>query len=101
MKKRLDVKKILKIVSICILILGIVSGFCTTIELLGKIDPSSSHTYVDGSDWTSIISGAGKILAYGMGIVLVIYSLVAILIIWVIYYVITRIKKIINNRKQK
>lgn len=100
MKKRLDVKKILKIVSICILVLGIVSGIFTTIELLGKID-SSSHTYVDGTDFTSLILVTGKIFAYVMGLVMVIYSLVAILIIRIIYYVITRIKKIINNRKQK
>lgn len=99
MEKNLDVRKILKIVSVCILVLGIISGICTTIEILGKID-ISSHTYVDGSDWSGITAIMGKIGAYGMGLVVVIYSLVAILIIWIIYLVITRIKKIINKKKQ-
>lgn len=99
MEKKLDVKKILKIISVCILVLGIISGICTTIELLGKFD-TSTHTYVDGSDFKTLILVIGKIFAYGIGVVTVIYSLVAILIIWIIYLVITRIKKIINKKKQ-
>lgn len=93
------VKKILILISIIILILGIISGINLSNELVNN--SNTNNIYVDGTDFSGMaelgVFFASKIL----GIVIIFYSILIDIVIWLIYGIIIFILKMIDRLRNK
>ncbi len=97
--KKVNVTKILIIISIIIIVLGIITG----IGVSNSIDNSipKEGIYVDGSDFSGIVQIAGIMGSNIIGTLIVFGSFVIDAFIWLIYgfiiLVINMVKKIRNK----
>lgn len=93
--KKWNVGKILIIISIIIICLGIISGISISNELENALP--TEKIYVDGSDFSMLVQLGGTVGSRLLEIVIVIYSILIDLLIWIIYGIVLVIMKIIRK----
>ena len=94
--KKLNINNILIIVSIIILCLGGILGFGVSNEL-EKIS-SNENIYIDGSNFSGLAQIGGMMLSKLLGILMVFFSILIDMLIWIIYGIVLIIKRI-HDRK--
>ena len=92
--------RILVAVSIIIIVLGICvgNGVKNEVKLIGK---PTQNVYIDGTDATAFTEAFVEIGSGLLGIVMIIFSIVAVACMWVIYGIILLISIIIKKYKQQ
>ena len=94
--KKLNINNILIIVSIIILCLGGILGFGVSNEL-EKIS-SNENIYIDGSNFSGLAQIGGMMLSKLLGILMVFFSILIYMLIWIIYGIVLIIKRIHDRR---
>ena len=94
--KKLNINNILIIVSIIILCLGGILGFGVSNEL-EKIS-SNENIYIDGSNFSGLAQIGGMMVSKLLGILMVFFSILIDMLIWIIYGIVLIIKRI-HDRK--
>lgn len=94
--KKLNINNILIIVSIIILCLGVILGFVVSNEL-EKIS-SNENIYIDGSNFSGLAQIGGMMLSKVLGILMVFFSILIDMLIWIIYGIVLIIKRIHDRR---
>ncbi len=94
--KKLNINNILIIVSIIILCLGGILGFGVSNEL-EKIS-SNENIYIDGSNFSGLAQIGGMMLSKLLGILMVFFSILIDMLIWIIYGIVLIIKRIHDRR---
>ena len=97
--RKVNIKKILIIISMIIVSLGIILGLMASNEL-SNMAPTEK-VYVDGTDFSGLIQLASEIGSKLIGILFVIYSIMIDLIIWITYGMIWLVIKIIKKIQNK
>lgn len=93
------VKKILILISIIILILGIISGINVSNELVNN--SNTNNIYVDGTDFSGMVELGVFFGSKILGIVIIFYSILIDIVIWLIYGIIIFILKMIDRLRNK
>jgi len=93
------VKKILILISIIILILGIISGINVSNELVNN--SNTNNIYVDGTDFSGMAELGVFFGSKILGIVIIFYSILIDIVIWLIYGIIIFILKMIDRLRNK
>lgn len=96
---RKKVVKSLIIISIIIIILGIILGINISNEIINN--SNADNIYVDGTNFSGVAKLSVFFVSKILGIVVVLYSLLIDVVIWVIYAIIIGILKIIGKIKKK
>lgn len=94
--KKLNINNILIIVSIIILCLGVILGFGVSNEL-EKIS-SNENIYIDSSDFSGLAQIGGMMLSKVLGILMMFFSILIDMLIWIIYGIVLIIKRIHDRR---
>ena len=94
--KKLNINNILIIVSIIILCLGVILCFGVSNEL-EKIS-SNENIYIDGSNFSGLAQIGGMMLSKVLGILMVFFSILIDMLIWIIYGIVLIIKRIHDRR---
>lgn len=94
--KKLNINNILIIVSIIIFCLGGILGFGVSNEL-EKIS-SNENIYIDGSNFSGLAQIGGMMLSKLLGILMVFFSILIDMLIWIIYGIVLIIKRIHDRR---
>ena len=94
--KKLNINNILIIVSIIILCLGGILGFGVSNEL-EKIS-SNENIYIDSSNFSGLAQIGGMMLSKLLGILMVFFSILIDMLIWIIYGIVLIIKRIHDRR---
>lgn len=89
------IKKILVVISIIIIILGIIFGISVSNNLINSAD---NNLYVDGSNFLGIMELTSFMGAKVLGFVIVIYSILLDIVIWIVYGIIILILKLIRKK---
>ena len=93
------VKKRLILISIIILILGIISGINVSNELVNN--SNTNNIYVDGTDFSGMAELGVFFCSKILGIVIIFYSILIDIVIWLIYGIIIFILKMIDRLRNK
>ena len=97
--KKINVTKILIIVSLIIIVLGIITGIGVSNSIDNSIPKES--IFVDGSDFSGIVQIAGIMSSKIIGVLIVFGSFVIDALIWLIYGFIILIMSIVKKIKNK
>ena len=89
--------KILIIISIIIIILGIVIGIGASLSIENAIPNDSIR--VDGSDFAEIVKFAGIMGSKIIGMLIILFSFIIDLFIWIVYGILVLIINIIKKIK--
>ena len=87
------------LISIIILILGIISGINVSNELVNN--SNTNNIYVDGTDFSGMAELGGFFGSKILGIVIIFYSILIDIVIWLIYGIIIFILKMIDRLRNK
>ncbi len=93
------IKKVLIIISIIIIIFGIISGLSVSNELVNSTN--NNNIYIDGTDVSGIVEITTFMGAKILGFVIVVYSLLLDVAIWIVYWIIILIIKIVKWLKKR
>lgn len=93
------IKKVLTIISIIIIIFGIISGLSVSNEL--ENSTNNNNIYIDGTDVSGIVEITSFMGAKILGFVIVVYSLLLDVAIWIVYWIIILIIKIVKWLKKR
>lgn len=99
MKNKVIVKKLI-IISIIILIIGAILGFGIRILMLKSLaerNIPTENTAGIGGDYSAVIEILGEIFTVYIGIGIFIISIIIDLIIWILYAIISFIRRRKNN----
>ena len=87
------------LISIIILILGIISGINVSNELVNN--SNTNNIYVDGTDFSGMAELGVFFGSKILGIVIIFYSILIDIVIWLIYGIIIFILKMIDRLRNK
>lgn len=94
------ISRILIVVSIIIIVFGIFAGKSVKNELKAEGMPTQ-NIYIDGTDVTSVTEIFVEIGSGLLDIIMIVYSILAVICIWVIYGIVMLVLFIIKKCKEK